>query len=120
MAITIEVDTHLACKILRSDIVSNLSYDGIEAVIDYYNGIGEDISFDQSLFWCFHRYNNAIEAVNDFDSDEVENIIRDIKDENPDEPVDNDDVEFECKHWLTEHTVCIPMNDGSVIVNTEF
>ena len=119
MAITIEVDTHLACKILRSDIVSNLSYDGIEAVIDYYNSIGEDISFDQSLFWVFHRYENAVAAVNDHDDSIVLDIVNDLKDEN-DGSIDQDDVEYECKNWLVDNTVCIPMSDGSVIVNTEF
>lgn len=120
MAIRLELDTYLAEKILRSDILQNLSHDGVSAVIDYYDSMGEDIDFDQSLFWCFHRYESALAAVMDHDSSEVEAIVRDIKEENPDEEVSQDDVEFECKHWLVENTTCIPMNDGSVIVNTEF
>lgn len=118
--IKLELTPYLAVKILRSDIVEGLQYDGIAAVIEYYDNIGEDIDFDQSLFWCFHRYESALAAVMDHDPSEVETIVRDIKEENPDEEVSQDDVEFECKHWLTENTICIPMNDGSVIINTEF
>ena len=120
MAIKLELDVYLAEKILRSDILQNLSYDGVAAVIDYYDDGGGDIDFDQSLFWCFHRYESALAAVMDHDPSEVEAIVRDIKEENPGEEVTQDDVEFECKHWLTENTTCIPMDDGSVIVNTEF
>lgn len=120
MAIRLELDTYLAEKILRSDILQNLSYDGVSAVIDYYDSMGEDIEFDQSLFWNFHRYDSALAAVMDHDPSEVEAIIRDIKLDNPGVKVTQDDVEFECKHWLTENTTCIPMDDGSVIVNTEF
>lgn len=118
--IKLELTPYLAVKILRSDIVEGLQHDGIAAVIEYYDNIGEDIDFDQSLFWCFHRYESALAAVMDHDPSEVETIVRDIKEENPDEEVSQDDVEFECKHWLTENTICIPMNDGSVIINTEF
>lgn len=120
MAIRLELDTYLAEKILRSDIVQNLGYDGIGRVIEWYADLGNDLEFDQSLFWCFHRYESALAAVMDHDSSEVEAIVRDIKEENPGEEVSQDDVEFECKHWLTENTTCIPMDDGSVIVNTEF
>jgi hypothetical protein len=120
MAIKLELDTWLAEKILRADILQNLSYDGVSAIIDFYDDMGEDIDFDQSLFWCFHRYESALAAVMDHDSSEVDAIVRDIKEENPDEEVSQDDVEYECKHWLMEHTTCIPMNDGSVIINTEF
>lgn len=120
MAIKLELDVYLAEKILRSDILQNLCYDGVSAVIDYYDDGGGDIDFDQSLFWCFHRYESALAAVMDHDPSEVETIIRDIKLENPGVKVTQDDVEFECKHWLTENTTCIPMDDGSVIVNTEF
>lgn len=120
MAIKLELDTYLAEKILRGDILQNLSYDGVSAVIDFYDSMGEDIAFDQSLFWCFYRYESALAAVMDHNPNEVEAIVRDIKEENPDEEVSQDDVEFECKHWLTENTTCIPMDDGSVIVNTEF
>ena len=120
MAIRLELDTYLAEKILRSDILQNLCYDGVSAVIDFYDDGGGDIDFDQSLFWCFHRYESALAAVMDHNPDEVEAIVRDIKEENPGEVVSQDDVEAECKHWLAENTTCIPMDDGSVIINTEF
>lgn len=120
MAIKLELDTYLAEKILRADILQSLSHDGVSAVIDFYDSLGEDIDFDQALFWCFHRYESAVAAVMDRDPSEVETIIRDIKEENPGVKVTQDDVEFECKHWLTENTTCIPMSDGSVIINTEF
>lgn len=120
MAIRLELDTYLAEKILRSDILQNLCFDGVSAVIDFYDDGGGDIDFDQSLFWCFHRYESALAAVMDHDSSEVDAIVRDIKEENPGEVVSQDDVEFECKHWLMENTTCISMDDGSVIINTEF
>ena len=35
MAIKLELDTYLAEKILRSDILQNLSFDGVSAVIEH-------------------------------------------------------------------------------------
>lgn len=118
---TIDVTTYIAEKILRNDILVNLSHDGIEAVIDWYDSINEDIKFDQSLFWCWHRYSSALEAVSDFDSSAVEEIVNDLKEDlEEDEHVDEDDVEIECKNWLVERTKVIELDCGDILVDTEF
>ena len=120
MAITLELDVYLAEKILRSDIVANLQYDGIQAVIDWYDSIDNDYDFDQSLFWVWHRYDSALAAMMDYNSDEVDSIVHDLKEENPDEKILQEDVEEKCLHFLNKNTSVIELNDGSVIVNTEF
>lgn len=121
MAIKITVNTWLAEKILRSDIIANLQYDGVQAVIDWYDSFGDDYDFDQSLFWVWHRYSSALEAVNDFDSSVVEKIVNDIKEDlENDEHVEEDDVEKECKNWLDDHTSVIELGCGDILVDTEF
>lgn len=120
MAIKITVDTWLAEKILRSDIIANLQYDGVQAVIDWYDSISDDYDFDQSLFWVWHRYDSALAAMMDYDSTEVDSIIRDLKEENPNEKISQEDVEEECLHFLNENTSVIEMDDGSVIINTDY
>ncbi|MBQ7820559.1 MAG: hypothetical protein IJ341_12795 [Bacteroidales bacterium] len=118
---TIDVTTYIAERLLRNDILANLSHDGVEAIIDWYNSINENIKFDQSLFWCWHRYSSALEAVNDFDSSVVKEIVNDLKEglEN-NEHVEEDDVEMECKNWLVERTSVIELGCGDILVNTEF
>lgn len=113
----IDVTTYIAEKILRDDILANLGHDGVEAVIDWYDSINEKTEFDQSLFWCWHRYSSAIEAVNDFDSSVVTDIVNDLKE---DEHVDEDDIEMECKNWLVERTSVVELSCGDILVNTEF
>ena len=120
MAITLELDVYLAEKILRSDILQNLSYDGVEKIIEYYDELGEDISFDQSLFWDFHRYENAIEAVGDYDDSIISEIIDELKEDDPDKKLSEDDIEEKCLEYLENNTTCFKMDDGTVIVNTEF
>ena len=118
MAITLTLDTYLAEKILRSDIVQNLGYEGIERVIEWYEDLGNDVEFDQSLFWVWSRYDNAIAAVMDFDSDAVAEIVDELKEDG--EEVDEDAVDEKCIEWLEERTSIIPLPNGEVIVNTEF
>ncbi|MBR2506552.1 MAG: hypothetical protein IKB70_06485 [Bacilli bacterium] len=119
MAITLELDVYLAEKILRSDIVANLQYDGIQAVINWYDSIGVDYDFDQSLFWVWHRYDSALAAVMDRDPNEVDSIVSDLKEENPDEKISQEDVEEKCLSYLNKNTSVIELDDGSVIVNTD-
>ena len=118
MAITLTLDTYLAEKILRRDIVENLGVDGIERVIEYYEDCGSDIEFDQSLFWVWSRYENAIAAVMDFDSDAVAEMVNELKED--DEEVNEDAVDEKCIEWLEERTSIIPLPNGEVIVNSEF
>ena len=117
----IDVTTYIAEKILRHDILTNLGHDGVEAVIDWYDSINEKTEFDQSLFWIWHRYSSAIEAVNDFDSSVVEEIVNDLKEDlEEDEHVEQDDVEMECKNWLVERTSVIVLACGDILVDTDF
>ena len=120
MAIILELDVYLAEKVLRDDIVKNLSYDGIERIIEYYDELGEDISFDQSLFWCFHRYENAIEALRDYNDSIISEIIDKLRDGDSDKELSVDDIEEKCLDYLENSTICFKMNDGTVIVNTEY
>lgn len=117
----IDVTTYIAEKILRDDIFANLGHDGVEAIIDWYDSMDENTRFDQSLFWCWHRYSSALEAVNDFDSSVVTDIVNDLKEELEEgEHVDEDDVDSECKEWLVERTSVIVLGCGDILVDTEF
>jgi hypothetical protein len=121
MAIKLELDTYLAEKILRSDIVMNLGYEGISAIIDWYNDFDEDVEFDPSLFWVWTRYESALAAVTDHDSSVVEEIVEDLKaDLDEGEKVDQDDVEMECKQWLMDNTRIIVLDSGEILVDGEF
>lgn len=118
--IKLEVTPYIAVKILRSDIVENLQYDGIAAIIEHYDSIGEDFDFDQSLFWSFHRYESARAALEDYDSNVVKEIINDLKDEDSDEPVDEDEIEEKCEEWLNDYTICLRVDNDEVVIYTEF
>lgn len=121
MAIKLELDTYLAEKILRSDIVMHLGYEGISAIIDWYDSLGEDVEFDQSLFWVWTRYESALAAVMDHDSSAVEEIVEDLKEDlDEGEKVDQDDVEMECKQWLVDRTSVIVLDNGEILVDGEF
>lgn len=102
--IKLEVTPYIAVKILRSDIVENLQYDGIAAIIEHYDSIGEDFDFDQSLFWSFHRYESARAALEDYDSNVVE----------------EDEIEEKCEEWLNDYTICLRVDNDEVVVYTEF
>lgn len=120
----INATPYILSTILRDDIVQNLRIDGIEAVLDWYDGI-EEYEFDQSLFWVWNRYSNAVDALNDFDSNAVDEIIAElaeVDEDNPDEKVDADDDEVneKCLEKLQDMTSVIPMRNGEVIVYTEF
>ena len=115
---------YILSTILRDDIVQNLRMDGIEAVLDWYDGI-EEYEFDQSLFWVWNRYSNAVDALNDFDSDVVDEItaeLAEVDEDNPDDKVEVDDDELneKCLEKLQDMTSVIPMRNGEVIVYTEF
>lgn len=118
--IKLELTPRLAIDILRSDIVKNLQYDGIAAIIEYYNNIGEDLDFDQSLFWSFNRYSSARAALEDYNDSVVDEIIDGLKDEDSDEPVDEDEIEEKCEEWLNNHTICLRADYDEVVVYTEF
>ena len=113
MAIKLELTPNRAMEILRDDIVENLGYDGVKAVINYYEELGEDVDYDISLFWCFHRYDNAAEACKDL-SIEVD------KEDFDGEPLDDDDYEEACLDELRDNKpVVIVFDDGSVLVQDE-
>lgn len=120
MAITLTLDTHLAYKVVRKDIVENLGYDGIERIIEWYDDLGNDIEFDQSLFWCWHRYSNAIEAVTDHDSSAFEELTEHLKDTlDEGEHLTEEMVEDACAEWLENNCTIITLRSGEVIVNTD-
>lgn len=120
----IEATPYILSLILRDDIVQNLRMDGIEAILDWYDGI-EEYEFDQSLFWTWNRYSNAVDALNDFDSSAVDEIIAElaeVDEDNPDEKVevDDDEVNEKCLEKLQDMTSVITLRNDEVIVYTEF
>lgn len=120
----INATPYILSLILRNDIVQNLGMDGIEAVLEEYDR-AEDYNFDQSLFWVWNRYSNAVDALNDFDSSAVDEIIAElaeVDEDNPDEKVevDDDEVNEKCLYKLQDMTSVIQMRNGEVIVYTEF
>lgn len=115
---------YILSTILRDDIVQNLRIDGIEAILDWYDGI-EEYEFDQSLFWVWSRYSNAVDALKDFDSSAVDEIIAElaeVDEDNPDEKVevDEDEVNEKCLEKLQDMTSVITLRNDEVIVYTEF
>lgn len=118
MAIKIELDTYLAAKILRDDIVENLGHEGIEAVIEHYDSLGEDIDFDQSLFWCWTRYSDAIEALKDINASAYDEVYEDFKADmdNKDEEPDEDDLAYECVQKLSDEAIILILSRGDILV----
>ena len=120
----INATPYILSHILRDDIVQNLGMDGIEAVLDWYDGI-EEYEFDQSLFWVWTRYSNAVDALNDFDSNavlEIADELAEVDEDDPDKVVDVDDDEMneKCLEKLQDMTSVIPMRNGEVIVCNEY
>lgn len=118
MAIKLTLDTYLAEKILRRDIVENLGFDGIERIIEHYDDYDSDIEFDQSLFWIWTRYESATAAVMDHNSDVVAEIIEELKEGG--EEINESTVDEKCIEWLEDQTAIIPLANGEIIVDTEF
>lgn len=121
----IEATPYILSTILRDDIVENLRMDGIEAVLDFYDTNYEELDFDQAHFWVWTRYSSAVDALNDFDSSAVDEIIAElagVDEDNPDEKVevDDDEVNEKCLEKLEDMTSVIPMRNGEVIVCNEF
>lgn len=117
----IKASAYIIESLLRDDIRENLGHDGIEALIEWYDALGEETEFDQSFFWVWSRYSSATEAVTDINSSVVEEIVNDIKEGlEDDEEVDEDDVDNECEEWLAERTSVITLGNGDVLVYNEF
>lgn len=118
MAIKIELDTYLAAKILRDDIVKNLGYEGIATIIGWYDELGEDIDFDQSLFWCWSRYDDAIEALKDIDHNAFDEVYEESKADmdDPNEEPDEDDLADECAQKLSDEATVLTLSCGDVLV----
>jgi hypothetical protein len=120
----INATPYILSSILRDDIVKNLGIDGIEAVLDWYDSI-EEYEFDQSLFWVWNRYSNAVDALNDYDGSIVDEIVAElaeVDEDNPDDKVEVDDDELneKCLEKLQVMTSVITMRNDEVIVYTEF
>lgn len=118
MAIKIELDTYLASKILRDDIVENLGYEGIDTIIDWHDEMGDEIDFDQSLFWCWSRYDNAIEALKDIDHNAFDEVYEDFKADldDPSEEPDEHDLAFECAQKLSDEATILVLSCGEILV----
>lgn len=118
MAIKIELDTHLAVKILRDDIVNNLGYEGIDAIIEWYDEIGGDIAFDPSLFWCWSRYSDAAAALKDIDRAAFDEVYEDFKADmdDPNEEPDEDDLTAECSQVLSDEATVLTLSCGDILV----
>lgn len=59
----IEVTTDIAIEHLRSDIVEALGYDGIDAIINYYDNQDPNMIFDPSIFADFDKYDDLEAAI---------------------------------------------------------
>lgn len=118
MAIKIELDANLAVKILRDDIVNNLGYEGIDAIIDWQDEIGGDIAFDPFLFWRWSRYSDAAAALKDIDHAAFDEVYEDFKADidDPDEEPDEDDLVTECAQVLRDEATILPLSCGDILV----
>jgi hypothetical protein len=114
------------CKILREDVYDNLQYDGVSALLDYYemeeNATGEKIVYDPSLFWNWHRYDDVViayeEKIGAWDNVSA-NIYEDHED---DEELDDDKIQEEIdavlKDVLINKYCCIVLDDGSILIRS--
>ena len=71
----IEVTTDIAIEHLRSDIVEALGYDGVDAIINYYDAQDADMAFDPSLFADFDKYEDLESAMTKIYPDAHREII---------------------------------------------
>lgn len=71
----IEVTTDIAIEHLRSDIVESLGYNGIDAIINYYDAQDADMVFDPSLFADFDKYEDLESAMTKIYPDAHHEII---------------------------------------------
>lgn len=109
MAIMIKLTTSLAMDQVRSDLTKNLGWDGVEAIIDFYNEQDEDVEFDNSLFWEWTRYDSAKDACSDLKI-EVDNEDFDG------EPLEEEEFEKACYDELTRYHKVIELDNGSYLV----
>lgn len=109
MAIVIELDTNMAMKLVREDLVKSLGWDGIDAIIDFYNEQDENVEFDNALFWEWSRYDSAKEACED-KSIEVD------KEDYYGELLDEDGLEEACYNELIRYHKVIELENGSYLV----
>ena len=120
----INATVSIICDLLREDIVKSLGYDGVEAILDWYDSITE-YDFDQSLFWVWSRYDNAIEALRDYDDNIVDEFIAELSEADEDEPdkkveFDEDELNAKCLKRLNEMTSVIMMDNDEIIVYSDF
>lgn len=109
MAIKIEVNTSMAFDyLLRDDIVKNLGWEGIEAIIEHYNELCGDVEYDPSLFWEWCRYDSAKEACEDLG-------IEVDKEDFDGEPYDEKAYEEECRKELEYTHSVIELSDSILV-----
>lgn len=81
----IELDLETLCYIMRDDIKEYLGYDGLDALLDFYNELedanGEPMMYDQSLFWCWDRGELAEIYINRFNEEDYNELVADTKEE---------------------------------------
>jgi predicted outer membrane protein len=83
----------------------NFSYDGLSALFDYFEQLGEDVSFDPIAICCeFSEHESALEAARQYTGDNAWNAMTQ---ENANESALN---------WLYNHTQVIQLDNGAVII----
>ena len=114
------------CNILREDVYDNLQYDGVSALLDHYekeeSDTGDKIIYDPSLFWDWHRYDDAVIAYEE-KIGAWDNISANIYEEHEDdEELDDDEIQEEIatvlKDILINKYTCIELDDGSILVRS--
>jgi len=105
------ITTEQIIRKLMADNYANWSYNGAKTIADYLQelecDLGYEIEFDRVAIRCeFSEYASALEAVENCDRGEYQNIIS----EN-----DTEDQEAAALEWLQEKTIVIEF-DGGIIV----
>ena len=111
------------CDILRDDVYDNLQYDGVSALLDYYESeeseTGEKIVYDPSLFWNWHRYDDAVIAYEE-KIGAWDNISANIYEQHEGEDISDDEIQEEIATVLKDILIntypCIELDDGSILV----
>ena len=84
----IEITSENVKNMLRSDVFEHLGWEGIDALMEYYENQeemnGEKIEYDPSLFWCWTKYTDMREAAKENGVEYEEVAKRVEEDHDPD------------------------------------
>ena len=112
------VDAEDVYNMLRSDLRDNLGYCGIEAVLEYYEQLecdtGAPIEFDESLFYSWETGNTAVDILEEYNSDILEEIKEGLE-EYEDAEEYAEELERACREEIEMRGTLLEMRGGGYL-----